>query len=87
VGGPLAIRLEVCGSVVSSSSGPRCGQKWILCILEVTKKRFGTPFSVFLGDDGASKTSRGPGKLFPLPPLSTGLLRPALVKRFIFVVV
>jgi len=59
------------GSVLSSPAGCR---KWILCI-EVRKKPFGTPFSVFMSDGAPSpQTSRGPGKL-PLPPLSTCLIR------------
>ena len=41
---------------------------WILCIFEVRKKLSGTPFSVFLSDDRALQTSRGPG-LFSLTPL------------------
>ena len=48
--------------------GQSPGRKWILCIFQVRKKPSGTPFSVFLSDGGAPKTSRGPGKLSPLPP-------------------
>jgi len=57
------------GSVVSSPSG----QKWILCIFEVRKKPPGKPFSVFLSDGWAPENVAGPGKTFPLSPLSTGL--------------
>ena len=46
------------------------GRKWILCIFEVRKKPSRPPFSVFLSDGGAPKTSQGPGKLSPSPPLS-----------------
>jgi len=49
-------------------SGRSPGRKWILWIFEVSEKPSGTPFSVFLSDGGAPKTSRGPGKLSSLPP-------------------
>ena len=48
------------------------GQKWILCIFQFRKKPSGTPFSVFLSDGRAPKTSRDPGKL-PPSLLSTDL--------------
>jgi len=54
-------------------SGRSPGRKWNLCIFEVRKKPSGTPFSVLLSDGGALQTSRGPGKLSPHSPLSTGL--------------
>jgi len=69
VGGlPLIIRLGVWGSVVSSSSGFR--PKMDFMHIEVRKKPPGPPFSLYLSDGGAHKTSRGPGKI---PPFSTGL--------------
>ena len=53
---------------------PQRGPKMDLCISEVRKKPSGTPFSVFLSDGGAPKTSRGPGKLpLALSPRSTRL--------------
>jgi len=36
--------------------------------LQVRRKAFGTPLSVFLSDGGTPQMSRGPGKLSPLPP-------------------
>jgi len=47
----------------------RPGQKWILCIFQVRKKPSGTPFTLFLSDGLAPKTSRGLGKLPPFSPL------------------
>jgi len=49
--------------------------KMFLCIFQVTKKPSGTPFSVFWSD-GDPPNVAGPGKLSPIPPLSTGLRLP-----------
>ena len=74
---PITIPTRVQESVVSSPSGVRGGapaENGFYAYFMLEKKPSGTPFSVFLSDGGAPQTSRGPGKLSPLPPpLSTGL--------------
>jgi len=82
-GCPLIIRLGVWGIVVSSPSGVRVEPRPKMDFMHILgqKKPSGTPFSVFLSDGRAPQTSRGPGKLSPVPPpFSTGLF--AIAKSF-----